>query len=200
MRKPAVISVIALLVAVVAFAQGVPNCPPAGFVSAAFSGTNTQSGRIFRDSIQSTCPSKVYPGIFNVGTIYNYETFTYNNTSGTTACVTVNFDPNVGTPPCSTNAHASAYLGSYDPNNQAANFVGDVGSSLTQPFSFDVPGGQSMVLVVTNTASQAVCGFAFQVVNLPCQVEAVPALSGGGILALAALLACAALWVLRLRG
>jgi uncharacterized repeat protein (TIGR01451 family) len=82
--------------------------------------------------------------------------------------VTVNFDPNAGANPCGTNAHASAYVGSYNPANQGANFVGDVGSSVTQPFAFDVPGGQSLVLVVTNTASAAVCDFAFQVVNLPC--------------------------------
>lgn len=143
-------------------------CPPAGVVQTAFSGSNTQDGRVFRDGVPSTCPGKAYPGFFNAGTNYHYETFTYDNTSGATACVTVNFDPNAGTNPCGTNAHASAYIGSYDPANQAANFVGDVGSSVTQPFSFDVPGGQSMVLVVTNTASAAVCDFAFQVVDLPC--------------------------------
>ncbi len=147
-------------------------CPPAGTVSGAFTGATSQSGRIFRDGIPSACPSKVYPGIFNVGTIYNYETFTYPNTSGATSCVTINFDPNAGGSPCGTNAHMSAYIGSYDPNNQGANFVGDVGSSVTQPFSFDVPAGSQMVLAVTNTASQAICDFAFQVVNLPCSEEA----------------------------
>lgn len=144
-------------------------CPPGGQVDAAFTGTNTQSGRIFRDALPSTCPSKVYPGIFNAATTNNYESYTYTNTSAATACVTVNFNPDTaGAAPCSTNAHASAYLGSYDPANQAANFVGDVGSSTTQPFSFDVPAGADLVLVVTNTSSQAVCSFGFEVVNLPC--------------------------------
>jgi len=148
-------------------------CPPAGAVSAAFTGATTQLGRIFRDGIASTCPSKVYPGIFNPSTTYNYETFTYSNTSGATACVTVNFDPNTGPGTvCATNAHASAYLGSYDPANQATNFVGDVGSSVTQPFSFDVPALTDLVLAVTNTSSAAICGFSFQVVNLPCVEEA----------------------------
>lgn len=150
--------------------DGVVTCPPAGPLTTAFTGATTQLGRIFRDGVPSVCPSKVYPGIFNAATTFNYETFTYTNTSGATACVTVNFDPNTGGAPCGTNAHASAYLSSYNPASQATNYVGDVGSSVTQPFSFDVPAGTDMVLVVTNTASQAICDFTFQVVNLPCVV------------------------------
>lgn len=146
---------------------------PAGVVTTAFSGANTQDGRIFRDAIASNCPSKVYPGQFNVGTMFNYETFTYPNTSNAAACVTVNFDPDTAGPtPCTTNAHASAYIGAYDPTNQAANYVGDVGSSLAQPFSFEVPANTDMVLVVTNTSAAQVCNFAFEVVNLPCVAAA----------------------------
>ena len=192
MRKLLSISALALLVASSSWAQGSANdvgvsvqpgpamgpgtpyvegtaCPPTGQVDAAFTGANTQDGRIFRDAVPSTCPSKVYPGQFGVGTTFNYETFTYTNTSGATACVTVNFNPDTsGANPCATNAHASAYLNSYDPNNQATNYVGDVGSSLTQPFSFDVPAATDMVLVVTNTSAQAICTFGFEIVNLPC--------------------------------
>jgi hypothetical protein len=145
------------------------TCPAAGVISSAFTGATSQDGRIFRDAIASVCPNKVYPGNFGVGTQFNYETFTYPNTSGAAACVTVNFDPDtVGASPCSTNAHASAYIGSYDPANQAANFVGDVGSSLAQPFSFEVPANSDMVLVVTNTSAAAVCTFGFEVLALPC--------------------------------
>lgn len=195
MKRAAIVCVMALLFAGGTWAQGPANdvgipgqngpslplgvapeggvtCPPAGPVTVTFTGATTQSGRIFRDAIPSACPSKPYPGIFNVGTIYNYEEFIYSNTSGATACVTVNFDPNTGATPCGTNAHASAYLNSYDPANQATNFVGDVGSSLTQPFAFDVPAGINMVLVVTNTASAAICDFTFEVVGLPCSEEA----------------------------
>jgi LPXTG-motif cell wall-anchored protein len=143
---------------------------------ASFTGATTQDGRIFRDGIASTCPVKAYPGIFGEGTLFNYETFTYNNTGAAAACVTVNFDPDtVGTTPCTTNAHMSAYQGSYDPANQSANFLGDVGSSLAQPFSFEVAANSQMVLVVTNTASAAVCDFGFEVIDLPCDA------GGGGV-------------------
>lgn len=152
---------------------------PAGPVLSAFTGTTTQDGRIFRDGIASTCPVKAYPGLFGAGTAFNYETFTYNNTDAAAACVTVNFDPDTaGTTPCGTNAHMSAYQGSYDPANQAANFLGDVGSSLAQPFSFEVAGSSQVVLVVTNTSAAAVCDFAFEVVDLPCD-------AGGGEVPLA---------------
>lgn len=143
-------------------------CPTAGPIASSFGGVNTQLGRIFRDGIASACPNKVYPGIFNAATTFNYEAFTYTNTSAAAACVTVNFDPDAGATPCGTNAHASAYIGNYDPNNQATNFVGDVGSSIAQPFLFEVPASSDMVLVVTNTASAAVCDFSFEIVNLPC--------------------------------
>lgn len=201
MRKVLMFAVLALLAANFAWAQandvgisvqagppmgpGTPfiggaSCPPAGQVDTAFTGATTQDGRIFRDAIASACPSKAYPGIFNVGTTYNYEAFTYTNTSGATACVTVNFNPDTsGASPCTTNAHASAYLNSYDPTNQALNYVGDVGSSLAQPFSFDVPAATDMVLVVSNTSAQAICTFGFEILNLPCTsvVEAELALS-----------------------
>jgi hypothetical protein len=146
---------------------------PVGVTTTSFTGANTQSGRIFRDATASTCPNKAYPGIFNPGTSYNYEAFTYSNTSTAAACVTVNFDPDTaGTTPCGTNAHASAYIGTYDPNNQSANFVGDVGSSIAQPFSFEVPAVTDLVLVVTNTSSAAICDFSFEIVDLPCTAVA----------------------------
>lgn len=147
---------------------GPPSCP-VGVITGEFTGTNTQDGRIFRDAIPSVCPNKVYPGQFGVGTTFNFETYTYPNTSAAAACVTVNFDPDTATPtPCTTNAHASAYIGSYNPADQAANYVGDVGSSLAQPFSFEVPANSDMVLVVTNTSAAAVCNYNFEVVALPC--------------------------------
>ncbi len=175
-------------------------CPPVDPVQASFTGANTQSGRIYRDGNPSTCPGKAYPGIYNVGTSYYYETFTYNNTSSSAACVTVNFDPNAGATPSGNNAHMSAYIGSYDPNNQAANFVGDVGSSITQSFSFQVPALSSLVLVVTNTSSLQMSDFAFQVVDLPCTDETpIPTLNEWGIIIFVMLIAGTAIVFMRRR-
>jgi hypothetical protein len=176
-------------------------CPPAGVIASAFTGNNTQLGRIFRDGVASVCPGKAYPGGFNPATPYYYETYAYDNTDSGAACVTINFDPNCGANPCATNAHASAYMNSYDPLNQGTNFLGDVGSSVTQPFSFDVPGNTTMVIAVTNTAAQQVCDFCFEVVDLPC-VEVppggvtVPTLNTVGLLVLLGVLAAAGLAIL----
>lgn len=153
---------------------------PSGVVEQVFGGANTQNGRLVRDGTPSVCgPSKVYPGLFGEGTSFNFESFRFANTSASEACVTVNFNPDAtvvqpgadaGAVACGTNAHASAYLGSYDPANQEASFIGDVGSSVAQPFRFTVPATTDLVLVVSNTTSADLCGFAFEVVDLPCQI------------------------------
>ena len=80
--------------------QGPGATCPTGPVAGSFTGTTVQNGRIFRDALPSACPGKAYPGIFNAATTFNYESYTYTNTSGAAACVTVNFDPDtVGTTP-----------------------------------------------------------------------------------------------------
>lgn len=133
-------------------------------VRTAFSGTNIELGRLSRNGTPSTCLGKAFPGTFGTSTQYYYQTFTYHNPTSGTQCVTVNFDPNSGSgTPCGANAHASAYLNSYDPNNIQNNYVGDVGGSITQPFSFNVPGNTDYVIVVTNTSSLSTCGFSFSI-------------------------------------
>lgn len=169
MKLVFVVCLAAGIASLTAPAQAQIACP-AGPVTSAFTGTTVQLGRIFRDAVPSVCPTKPYPGIFGDTASFNYQTFTYNNTSAAASCVTVNFNPDTaGATPCGTNAHMSAYQGSYNPANQAANFLGDVGSSTTQPFSFQIAGNSALVLAVTNTSAQAACTFGFEVVNLPCQ-------------------------------
>jgi hypothetical protein len=133
-----------------------------------FSANNTQMGRIFRDAIPSGCGGKAYPGIFNPGTPYYYDTYTYQAQGTGTVCVKVNFDPTGGATPCGTNAHASAYLGSYNPASQSTNFLGDVGSSIKDSFQFPVAAGAAFLVVVTNTSSQQVCNYSFTIENATC--------------------------------
>lgn len=172
MRTSAAILAMAPLLA---FAAGTPNdanvpatgspptfAPNAVTVTNDSLGSLTQQGRIFRDSVPSTCATpKAYPGIFNATTTYNYKTYALYN-DGPARCITVNFDPSAGATPCTTNAHVSAYRGSYNPANQAANFIADVGSSVTQPFSFLAGDNEAIVLVVTNTSvADGACTFSF---------------------------------------
>lgn len=155
----------------------------------------TQSGRIFRDGKTSRCaPVKAYPGIW--GTESNFQYRTHTLYTGRNECVTVNFDPNPGTGnDCGLYAHMSAYLGSYDPNNQSANYLGDVGSSTTRRFSFLAPAFSTIVLVVQETYESPevprVCNYSFSSDQLSSELSSpasVPANSIWGLAILATLL------------
>lgn len=184
------IFIASLAVVAMAYAQtndvGAPNNPglqggpPLGtVVSVTFSNSKTQVGRINRDGIASSCPSKAYPGGFNQATTYNFtESFLFNN-QPFPVCVTINFNPD--TPAagnaCETNAHLSAYAGSYDPNNQATNFLGDIGLSSTGSFSFEAPANSRIILVAHNNGGgsgpeQEECTFEFS--YDPGQLSAAP--------------------------
>jgi hypothetical protein len=140
------------------------DCPPATAVSGSFDGTEaTQDGRIFRDGFPSTCSGKTYPG--NVAGTQLYETYTYRNCGSQNACVTVDWDE--GT--MGVAAHAVAYLNSYDPNNRSLNYLGDVGSSVSQPFSFTVPANQNLVLVVNTNFGPTTGDYSFTISGFPCQ-------------------------------
>ncbi len=71
--------------------------------------------------------------------------------------MTVNFD--TGT--CGTSAHATAYAGSFNPNNLSQNYLGDVGRSVTQPFSFIAPANSSVVIVINTNFGPTVCNYSF---------------------------------------
>lgn len=122
-----------------------------------------QDGRLFRDAVPSVCPAKTFPGVFGAGSTMNYSTHTFLAASAT-SCVTVNF--NTGT--CDTNIFAGAYLNSYNPLDISQNYIGDIGSSLTQSFSFEVPAGNSLVLVATSTNFPVTCDYSFSVDNYAC--------------------------------
>ena len=127
-----------------------------------FTGTSTQQGRVFRNgNADPVCPtgySDPYPGVFNTGSTYNYESvaYTYN---GPAQCVTVNIQVNGLSNSCGTNAHLSVYENSYDPANQETNFLATSGSSIDASIALNLTPGQSLVFVVTNTGSQSTCDF-----------------------------------------
>jgi hypothetical protein len=103
--------------------------------------------RLFRDGVPSTCAvPKVCPGPFSSGS-FNYDAYTFTNETPDPQCVTVFYDPNTGANPGGVNIHAVAYLGTYQ-EVICTNYLADVGSSDTLPFSFTVPGGADFVVVI----------------------------------------------------
>jgi hypothetical protein len=96
-----------------------------------------------------------------------YDAYSFTNASANPACVTVNVD-GMG---CSGNNFlvVAAYLGTYDPANQCANYLADIGGSPNPVgvFSFNVPGNATFTLVLTSSnASPTVCTTPYKVTVL----------------------------------
>ncbi|HMA33653.1 MAG TPA: S8 family serine peptidase, partial [Chloroflexia bacterium] len=129
--------------------------------------------RMFRSDPPSSCgTAKACPGTTNVGPDY-YHTYTYVNTTGSAACISVTLDPQTCSGSAGTTAlHSSAYLDSFDPASLCFNYLGDIGASpSTSPksYSFTVPAGHTFVVVVNAVTANATCpGYVLAVAGLGC--------------------------------
>jgi uncharacterized repeat protein (TIGR02543 family) len=117
-------------------------------------------GRMFRADPSSTCAApKPFPG-YSAGSGFHYRTHSFRNASASPACVTVRVDPMACT---GTNfIHVSAYLNAFNPANLAQNYLATIGASPSGPkeFSFTVPAGAKVVLVVNEvTAGNGCSGY-----------------------------------------
>lgn len=155
-------------------------------VHAVFDGSEPEMPqRLLRDGEESTCEMANFPGIV-AGPSF-YRTFPFCN-PGPDTCFTAVFD--AGT--CDIDVHLQAYINRFDPTDLTANYVGDLGATETQPFSFVVPAGAVLLIVAQTNFGMADCAFGFTVDAMPCAAPA-PALSGsaatlavGGLLLVAA--------------
>jgi hypothetical protein len=135
-----------------------PSCTPIVVNGVIDTGDPTQTDRLFRDGIPSTCAiPKVCPGVLGDGLPRHYDSYTFTNTTGATQCVNVG----VNTDCAGTNAiFTTAYLGSFDPSNLCTkNYLADIGGSPnpTGSFSFTLDDGQTVVLVVNEVDPDAGC-------------------------------------------
>ncbi len=141
--------------------QGSPDYP--------FATGQQTPNRLFRDGVASTCavPKGACPGTFGSGS-FTFDAYTFTNESDSTQCVTVQYRPNVG---CATDAHATTYLNSYDPTDVCSNYLADVGSSVDQDYSFEVPAGADFVVVIAanNPGVGDGCAYQFTVVGEICE-------------------------------
>src|SRR6185295_14123152 len=125
------------------FSKATCALPPSVFAGSIAAGDTTQTGRIVRNGVASSCAvPKAYPGTQDNLPNRRYDSYTFTNTSNAPACVTVNL-----TSSCGLNIFGVAYLGSYNPANIQQNYLADNGSSFaaTGTFSFNVPAGQTFV-------------------------------------------------------
>lgn len=146
----------------------------ANFSGTIAAGDTTMTGRIVRNGVASSCAvPKVFPGTQDLLPNRRYDAYTFTNSGNATACVTVNL-----TSACSTNIFDAVYLGSFNPANLSQNYLADAGSSFAgvSTMSFNVPAGQSFVLVVHEVNVNAGCtGYSGTVTGLLAGAD------GGGV-------------------
>lgn len=113
----------------------------------------TQIGRMNRLSPASVCgTTKVYPGNFTTVGNYHYKTYSVQNTSAVSQCITFNI----------TNAdpvnfvHLTAYNTTFDPADLSQNYMGDVATSSyngnINQMGITIPANTTVILVASETA------------------------------------------------
>lgn len=113
----------------------------------------SQSGRLYRDGVPSTCAGKTCPGLFSGGP-WNYEVVSVYNCSPAPACITVTSTWTGDM------IHTSAYSGPYNPLNICQNYLGDIGSSTSGlPFSFTAPAYGTLYFVLQFTATNGTANY-----------------------------------------
>jgi hypothetical protein len=166
-------------------------CPPAVINGVIGNGspdypfvTGTQSKRIFRNSVESTCgETKVFPGFTDEEFTFKYDSFTFNNPLFQPVCVTV-----ITTAGGANQILTAAYRGSFDPSNVQENYIGDAGNSdKVRSFSFLLPGRGNFVIVqsrVNNASNPTSLAYSFRVLGLPgcdsCPPAEISGLIGSG--------------------
>ncbi len=112
-----------------------------------------QVGRLNRNGIASACGAPKVCDIFLTDPGRAYDAYAIRNNCATTTCVQMQL---LVLTQENCNLQANAYLGSFDPNNICTNYLADPGLSSGIPptpvtMSFDVPPGQTLVMVVHTT-------------------------------------------------
>lgn len=151
--------------ALVALAVGVPSALALTFTGSITTSDPTQTGRLFRDGVASTCAvPKANPG--TVSGSFHYDEYEFFNGSGSSQCVTVSYKATSG--PCS--VFVPAYHGSFNPADPAANYLADGGSSSVLPelgntvtYSFNVASGGHFVIVAHEVLRTTCPGYQFDV-------------------------------------
>ncbi len=160
-------------------------------IHAAFDGEQPEMPtRLFRDGSPTTCTMEAFPGVFDESAFW--QAFRFCNSAGTELCFTTTFDEGN----CGDDVHIMAYVNSFDPNDLAMNYAGDIGASDSLPFSFVVPAGAPFFIVAQTNFGAADCSFGFTVDAMRCGAPA-PLLSGMALGVLAGALLVIAFVALR---
>jgi hypothetical protein len=131
--------------------------------------TPTLSAPLDATGSPSLCsPARPCPGAFVLPLLVPFIQHTFANTSSTQACVTAQLRFDCPASPLS-GLHAAAYLGTLDTNDPCLSYLGDSGGDGTAAFSFPVPAGSNVVILVTQRAIGFGCdNYTLELFGLPC--------------------------------
>jgi hypothetical protein len=119
--------VAALMLAAAQSAEAGPIASVIGFQVPATSAP-TQNGKLAHGSASACSPAKAAPAVDNSGTQFNYSDLGVTSFINESACVTVSFT--TADPSCWSNGlYSASYLGTFNPNDIQAGYLGDSGAS-----------------------------------------------------------------------
>lgn len=125
--------------------SGSPNWP---------STSGTQTGRLNRNGVASTCAAPKVCDIFLTDPGRAFDAYEFTNSTGAPACVSTMLEV-ITQADC--NLQVNTYLNTYDPANICTGYLADPGSSSgippnpVPPFEGTVPPGETMIAVVHTT-------------------------------------------------
>jgi uncharacterized protein (TIGR03437 family) len=142
--------------------------------------TGLQTARLNRNATPTTCGGpKPCPGTTGEGT-RRFDAYTFTNCSTTTRCIDTSLFS-----ACSGGLFVAAYLGTFNPNDLCANYLGDIGSSpgaTPLDYGFTVPAGATFTIVVSEVTADVGtgCGYTLNIDGLCCQgsIGSCPTVSG----------------------
>jgi len=157
-----------------------PNNPTVAclFPGSLLAGDLTMPNRLVRPGTAAgTCATpQPFPGVQPSAGLYFYDTYTFTNTTGGTACVVVNLTT---TDLTNANIQAGAWLGTFNPLSLATNYIADHYSSTGTPaapvgitFSFNLANAATAVFVVwsanpNSAASGTASAYTLSIDGLP---------------------------------
>ena len=133
-----------------------PNTPtaPCIFTNSLLAGDLTMPNRLVRPGAPGgTCAvPRPFPGVQPSAGLYFYDTYTFTNTTGASACVVVNLTT---TDLTNANIQSAAWLGSFNPASLPTNYIADTYVSTGTPaapagitYSFNLANGATAVCLV----------------------------------------------------
>jgi hypothetical protein len=123
--------------------------------------TGSQTGRIVRTGVPSTCAApKTNPGLTAITGARRYDAYTFTNSTGATRCYTVNITDGTGGQIGSVAYTAAGFVPATPNTNYLADH-GVVGNIV--PYSFSVANGQSFTVVIHDINVGVVTGLPYSI-------------------------------------